>query len=291
MNNIIKPVVIVPLLLILLGLSMSMFKIDQRQHAIMFEWGKVVKTDFTPGVHFKMPFMNKVIKFEKRILTLDAKPERFFTAEKKFVIVDYFVKWRITDVSKYYQAVTGREARALQRMARIINDSLKSEVANRKLHDVIAGERSEIMSVMQKRANEDAALFGVEIVDLRIKRVDLPADNSNSIYKNMRAERLKEANDYRSNGAEAAERIRADADRQRTVIMANAYRDSEKLRGEGDAKASDMYANAYNRNPDFFSLYRSLSAYKRSFAEGDVMVLEPDSEFFKYFNQFTKSRK
>ncbi|MDH5184900.1 MAG: protease modulator HflC [Gammaproteobacteria bacterium] len=291
MNSIMKPVLIVPLLLILLGLSMSMFKIDQRQHAIMFEWGKVVKTDFTPGIHFKMPFMNKVIKFEKRILTLDAKPERFFTAEKKFVIVDYFVKWRITDVSKYYQAVTGREARALQRMARIINDSLKSEVANRKLHDVIAGERAEIMNVMQKRANEDAALFGVEIVDLRIKRVDLPEDNSNSIYKNMRAERLKEANDYRSNGAEAAERIRADADRQRTVIMANAYRDSEKLRGEGDAKASDMYANAYNRNPDFFSLYRSLSAYKRSFAEGDVMVLEPDSEFFKYFNQFTKSRK
>ena len=290
MNNIMKPVLIVPLLLILLGLSMSMFKIDQRQHAIMFEWGKVVKTDFTPGIHFKMPFMNKVIKFEKRILTLDAKPERFFTAEKKFVIVDYFVKWRITDVSKYYQAVTGREARALQRMARIINDSLKSEVANRKLHDVIAGERAEIMSVMQKRANEDAALFGVEIVDLRIKRVDLPADNSNSIYKNMRAERLKEANDYRSNGAEAAERIRADADRQRTIIMADAYRDSEKLRGEGDAKASDMYAKAYNRNPQFFSLYRSLSAYKKSFSEGDVMVLEPDSEFFKYFNQFRKSR-
>ena len=291
MNSIMRPVVIAPLLLILLVLSMSMFKIDQRQHAIMFEWGKVVKTDFTPGIHFKVPMMNKVIKFEKRILTMDAKPERFFTAEKKFVIVDYYVKWRITDVSKYYQAVTGNESRALQRMARIINDSLKSEVANRQLHDVIAGERAEIMSVMQKRANEDASLFGVEIIDLRIKRVDLPEDNSNAIYKNMRAERLKEANDYRSKGAEAAERIRADADRQRTVIMANAYRDSEKLRGEGDAKASDIYAQAYNRNPDFFSLYRSLSAYKKSFSEGDVMVLEPDSEFFKYFNQFLTSRK
>lgn len=291
MNSILKPIIIVPIVLALLVLSMSMFKIDQRQHAIMFEWGKVVKTEFAPGIHFKVPFMNKLIKFEKRILTLDAKPERFFTAEKKFVIVDYFVKWRIVDVSKYYQAVTGREERARQRMARIINDNLKTEVANRKLQEVISGERAEIMDIMQKKANADAKLLGVEIVDLRIKRVDLPEEVSHSVYDRMRAERLKEANDYRSKGAEASERIRADADRQRTVTMAEAYRDSEKLRGEGDAKASEMYAKAYNRNPEFFSLYRSLSAYKKSFTEGDVMVLEPDSEFFKYFNQFLKSRK
>lgn len=291
MNSILKPVIIVPVVLILLVLSMSMFKIDQRQHAIMFEWGKVVKTEFAPGIHFKVPFMNKLIKFEKRILTLDAKPERFFTAEKKFVIVDYFIKWRIIDVSKYYQAVNGREERARQRMARIINDNLKTEVANRKLQEVISGERAEIMNIMQKKANADAKLLGVEIIDLRIKRVDLPEEVSHSVYDRMRAERLKEANDYRSKGAEASERIRADADRQRTVTMAEAYRDSEKLRGEGDAKASEMYAKAYNRNPEFFSLYRSLSAYKKSFSEGDVMVLEPDSEFFKYFNQFLKSRK
>ncbi|MDH5361653.1 MAG: protease modulator HflC [Gammaproteobacteria bacterium] len=291
MNSILKPVIIVPIVLVLLVLSMSMFKIDQRQHAIMFEWGKVVKTEFAPGIHFKVPFMNKLIKFEKRILTLDAKPERFFTAEKKFVIVDYFIKWRIVDVSKYYQAVNGREERARQRMARIINDNLKTEVANRKLQEVISGERAEIMNIMQKKANADAKLLGVEIIDLRIKRVDLPEEVSHSVYDRMRAERLKEANDYRSKGAEASERIRADADRQRTVTMAEAYRDSEKLRGEGDAKASEMYAKAYNRNPEFFSLYRSLSAYKKSFSEGDVMVLEPDSEFFKYFNQFLKSRK
>ena len=289
--NLIKPIVIVPVLLVLVIFSMSVFKVDQRQHAIMFEWGKVVRTEFAPGLHFKVPFMNKVLKFDSRILSLDAKPERFLTVEKKFVLVDYFVKWRITDVNKYYTAVNGREERARQRMARIINDNLKTEVARRNISDVISGERSQIMNIMQKKANEDAAVFGVEIVDVRIKRVDLPEEVSNSVYARMRAERLKEANDYRSKGAEASERIRADSDRQRTIILAEAYRKSQRIRGEGDARASEVYAKAYNRNPEFFSLYRSLSAYRKSFEQGDVMVIEPDSEFFKYFNQFLKGRQ
>ncbi|MBD3670579.1 MAG: protease modulator HflC [Gammaproteobacteria bacterium] len=285
-----KPVVIIPVLLVLVILSMSLFKVDQRQHAIMFEWGKVVRTEFEPGLHFKVPLMNKVLKFDSRILSLDAKPERFLTIEKKFVLVDYFVQWRIVDVSKYYTAVTGREARARERMQRIINDNLKTEVARRNIQAVISGERSVIMDIMRKEANEEASVFGVEIVDVRMKRVDLPEDVSDSVYNRMRAERLKEANDYRSKGAEAAERIRADADRQRTIIIAEAYRDAERIRGEGDARAAEIYASAYNKNPEFFSLYRSLSAYERSFEKGDVMVLEPDSDFFKYFNQFLKSR-
>jgi membrane protease subunit HflC len=287
--NFMKPVFIIPVLLILIVLSMSVFKVDQRQHAIMFEWGKVVRTDFKPGLHFKVPFMNKVLKFDSRILSLDAKPERFLTVEKKFVLVDYFVKWRITNVNKFYTAVNGRIERARQRMARIINDNLKTEVAKRNITDVISGERSEIMDIMQRKANKDAAVFGVEILDVRIKRVDLPEEVSNSVYARMRAERKKEANDYRSKGAEAAERIRADADRQRTIILADAYRKSQQIRGEGDGRASGIYAKAYNRNPEFFSLYRSLSAYRKSFEKGDVMVIEPDSEFFKYFKQYKNS--
>lgn len=289
--NLIKPIIVIPVLLILILLSMSVFTVDQRQHAVMFEWGKIVRTDFKPGLHFKVPFMNKVMKFDSRILSLDAKPERFLTVEKKFVLVDYFVKWRITDVNKFYTAVRGNEDRARQRMARIINDNLKTEVAKRNIQDVISGERSQIMDIMRRKANADAAVFGVQIVDVRIKRVDLPEEVSNSVYQRMRAERKKEANDYRSKGAEAAEKIKADSDRQRTIILADAYRKSQKIRGEGDAKASEIYANAYNRNPEFFSLYRSLSAYRKSFEKGNVMVIEPDSAFFKYFKQYKSDRK
>jgi membrane protease subunit HflC len=264
--------------------SMSFFVVDQRELAIKFRLGEFDRADYTPGIYFKIPFINNVRKFDGRILTLDAQPERYLTFEKKNVIVDSFIKWRIADVSNYYKTMGGDERRAEQRLAQVIKNGLRDEFGKRTIQEAISGERAEIMKVITAQIEEQAKQFGIEVVDVRIKRIELPPEVSGSVYQRMEAERSRVAKELRSQGAEAAERIRADADRQRTVILAEAYRDAERLRGEGDAKASDIYAKAYSKDPKFYEFYRSLSAYKNVFSnQGDVLVLDPNSEFFKYF--------
>ena len=263
----------------------SVFTVDERQKAILFKFGEILDTDFEPGLHFKMPLINNVRKFDKRILTIDQQPERFLTAEKKDLIVDSFVKWRIADVEQYFKTTQGDENRAGQLLYQNINNGLRDEFGKRTVQEVIAGDRTEIMSIMTAEATEKAKTLGIEVIDVRIKKIDLPARVSDSVYRRMRAERERVARDFRSKGAEAAERIRADADRQRSVILAEAYRDSEVVRGEGDAKATDIYAGAFSKNEDFFRFNRSINAYKNNFSTAnDIILLQPDSEFFRYFN-------
>jgi modulator of FtsH protease HflC len=269
---------------LLLILSMSMFVVDQRQNSIVFRLGEVVAIQKEPGLYFKLPLLDNVRFFDVRILTIDsAEPERFLTSEKKNVLVDLFVKWRITDVRNFYTSVGGDELRAQTRLLQTINDGLRAEFGNRTVHDVVSGERDKIMDLMRKRANEDASKIGVEVLDVRLKRVDLPQEVSGSVYGRMEAERKRVANELRSTGAAESERIRADADRQREVLLAEAYREAQRIKGEGDAKATANYAKAYEINPEFYTFYRSLEAYRASFKnKNDVLVLEPNSEFFKY---------
>jgi membrane protease subunit HflC len=268
--------------------SMSFFVVDQRELAIKFRLGEFERADYKPGIYFKMPFINNVRKFDSRILTLDAQPERYLTFEKKNVIVDSFIKWRIADVANYYKTMGGDQLRAGQRLSQIIKNGLRDEFGKRTIQEAISGERAEIMDVITQQIEEQAKQFGIEVVDVRIKRIELPPEVSGSVYQRMEAERSRVAKELRSQGAEAAERIRADADRQRTVILAEAYRDAERLRGEGDAKAADIYAKAFSKDPKFYGFYRSLNAYKNVFSnQGDVLVLDPNSEFFKYFKDAT----
>jgi len=263
----------------------SVFTVDERQKAILFKFGEILAADYEPGLHFKMPVINNVKKFDKRILTIDQQPERFLTAEKKDLIVDSFVKWRIADVVQYYKTTQGDENRAGQLLYQNINNGLRDEFGKRTVQEVIAGDRTEIMKIMTAEATDKAKTLGIEVIDVRIKKIDLPARVSDSVYRRMRAERERVARDFRSKGAEAAERIRADADRQRSVILAEAYRDSEVVRGEGDAKATDIYAEAFSKDEDFFRFNRSINAYKSNFSTADdIILLEPDSEFFRYFN-------
>lgn len=274
----------------LISFMSSAFVVDVREHAIQLRTGKIISSEFEPGIHFKIPFIDEVRKFDKRILTFDANPEEFTTVNKKYLEVDYFVKYRIVDPLKFYTSVAGSIDGANQRMSRIMNDGLRSEFGKRTIQEVVSGERNEIMDIMQKKANDDTALFGVEIIDVRIKRIDLTKAVRDSVYDRMRAERARIAKEYRSEGEEEAEKIRAGADRERTVILADAYKQAQTIRGEGDASASKIYARAYNRNPEFYSFYRSLNAYRQTFSSGnDVLVLQPDSEFFRYFMQ-QKSR-
>ena len=264
--------------------SFSIFTVNERERAILFRLGEIVKTDFEPGLHWKTPFVNNVRKFDSRIQTLDAEPERYLTGEKKNLIVDSFVKWRIQDVANYFTATGGDAVRANLRLSQIVKDGLRGEFAKRTINEAVSGERLQIMTLITKQANAEAEAFGIEIVDVRIKRIDFPSEISDSVYRRMRAERERVAKDLRSRGAESAEKIRAEADRQRTVIIADAFRDAEVLRGEGDAVATEIYAVAYGKDIEFYSLYRSLNAYKRVFAsKNDILVIEPDSEFFKYF--------
>lgn len=266
--------------------ALSVFTVDERQKAILFRFGEIVRTDFEPGLHFKTPFVNQVRRFDRRILTLDTQPERFLTVEKKNVIVDFFVKWKIEDVADFYRSTGGREATARERMVAIIKDGLRAEFAQRTLQEVVTADRAEIMDVMTAEADESASGFGIDIVDVRVKRIDLPEQVSESVFQRMRSERQRVAKQLRAEGAEAAERLRAEADRKRTVILAEAFREAEKIRGKGDARAAEIYANAYGRNADFFSFYRSMQAYRDAVgAQGDIMLLEPESEFFRYFNQ------
>jgi membrane protease subunit HflC len=271
-------------LVVLLLLSMSLFVVDQRQNVIVLRFGEIVRVIKEPGLAFKMPLIDNVRYFDTRVLTIDTpEPERFLTSEKKNVLVDLFIKWRIAEVEKYYISVSGDESRAQTRLLQTINDGLRAEFGNRTVHDVVSGERDKIMELMRQKANEDAEKIGVQVLDVRLKRVDLPNEVSESVYGRMKAERTRVANELRSTGAAESEKIRADADKQREVIIAQAYRDAQRMKGEGDAKASSIYARAYEQNPEFYAFYRSLEAYRQSFKnKSDVLVLEPSSEFFKY---------
>lgn len=270
---------------LILGM-MSIFTVSETELAIKFRLGEIIKSDFKPGLHFKTPFINNVRKFDKRILTLDAKPERFLTAEKKNVIVDSFVKWRIGDVNTFYTAVAGDVDQANIRLDQIIKDAFRSEFSKRKIKQLVSTDRSKIRQALIENTSKVAADLGIRIVDVQVKRIDLPSEVSHSVYRRMEAERERVAREFRSQGAEAAERIRADADKQREIIMADAYNKAEVLRGEGDAKAAETYARAFNRDVEFFTFYRSLNAYKKTFdSSRDMIVLEPDSDFFQYFKK------
>ncbi len=266
--------------------TFCLFTVNEGQTAIRFRLGEIVEFNYKSGLHFKWPFINNIRKFDIRVQTSDAEPpERFLTAEKKNVLVDYFIKWRVADVRRFYTSVGGETTRANLRLDQIIKDSLRSEFGKRTLQEVVSGDRAQIMEILSATASREAEQLGIEILDVRIKRIDLPAEVSNSVFRRMRAERERVARDFRSRGAEAAERIRADADRQGTVIMAEAYRDAERSRGEGDARSTEIYAQAYSKNPDFYRFYRSLNAYRNSFStKEDLLLLQPDSEFFKYFD-------
>jgi len=273
------------LLLLALG-GFSVFTVAEWEKAIMFRLGEIREADFRPGLHFKIPFINNVRKFDARLLTQDVEPERFLTVEKKNVIVDSFVMWRIADVKRYYKAVAGDERNARLRIEQVIKDGMRGEFSKRTINEVVSGERDVIMEELTEAANRQAQQIGIEIADVRIKRIDLPAEVSNSVYRRMQAERSRVAKEFRSRGFEEAEKIRANADRQRQVLIAEAYREAEQIRGEGDARAAEIYANAYGKDHEFYSFTRSLKAYQEAFRGGsDVLLLEPDSEFFDYFDR------
>lgn len=269
---------------VLIVLAMSIFSVDQRQYAVVFQLGEVKRVITEPGLNFKIPMIQNVRFFDNRILTLDNnEPERFITSEKKNVLVDSFIKWRIVDPKLYYISVGGDEARAKTRLNQTVNAGLREEFGKRTVHDVISGEREQIMEDMRVKADADSRKIGVQIVDVRLKRVELPNEVSDAVYRRMEAERKRVANELRSEGSAEAEKIRADADRQREVIIADAYRDAQKIKGEGDAQATAIYGQAFNQNPDFYAFYRSLEAYRGSFrSKNDVLVVEPNSDFFKY---------
>jgi len=276
--------VVLSVVTVLVIVAMSIFTVDQRQYALVFQLGEVKRVITEPGLNFKIPMIQNVRFFDNRILTLDNnEPERFITSEKKNVLVDSYVKWRIVDPKLYYISVGGDEARAKTRLNQTVNAGLREEFGKRTVHDVISGERDRIMEDMRVKADTDARKIGVEIVDVRLKRVELPNEVSEAVYRRMEAERKRVANELRSEGSAEAEKIRADADRQREVIIANAYRDAQKIKGEGDAQATAIYGQAFNQNPEFYSFYRSLEAYRASFKnKSDLLVVEPGSEFFKY---------
>lgn len=277
--------------LILLGVlaSMTLFKVDKRDFAIIFQLGEIKEVISEPGLKVKLPLIQNVRFFDKRILTIDStEPERFITAEKQNVLVDHFVKWRIIDPRLYYESVAGDEVRARTRLLQTVNSGLREEFGRRTVPEVISGERDRIMENMRIRADTDARQIGVQILDVRLKRVDLPSEVSESVYRRMEAERLRVANELRSEGAAIAEQIRADADRQREVIIAEANREAQILKGQGDATAISTYAAAFEQNPEFFSFYRSLEAYRSSFSgKNDVMVVDPSSDFFKFLKSPT----
>ena len=274
-------------------LSMSVFVVDQRQTAIVFQLSEVIRLENTPGLKFKLPLIQNVRYFDSRLQTLDTpEPEKVITAEKKNMLVDSFVKWRIVDVKQYYVSVGGDEARARTRLMQTVNSSMREEFGKRTIHEVVSGKRDELMRVIQEKTDEDARKFGVEVVDVRLKRVDFPIEISESVYRRMDAERKRVANELRASGAAEGEKIKADADKQREIILAEAYRTAQKTKGEGDAKASALYAAAFGRNPEFYSFYRSLEAYRQSFKnKSDVMVLDPSSAFFKYLKSSGKGGK
>lgn len=279
-----KNIVIIVIAVIVFVFATATYTVDQRETAIKFRFKEIVETNIEPGLHFKIPFVNTVEKFSKLILTLDAQPDRFLTGEKKYVQVDFFVKWRIADADTFYRATRGDLNSAQNRLESIMKDGLRNEFSTRTVKEAITGERGEIMTELRDKASESAKSLGIEIVDTRVSQIDFPESVSESVYERMRSERQRVAQDFRSRGKAEGEKLRAIADRQAVIIEANAYRDAEKIRGNGDAKSAEIYAKAYQENPEFYAFYRSLGAYKKSLGNGgDIMVIEPDTEFFKYF--------
>jgi membrane protease subunit HflC len=265
----------------------SMYVIKETERAVLLKFGEVVNPNIQPGLHFKWPLINNVRKFDGRVLTVDSQPERFFTQEKKALIVDSYAKFRVADTSKFYTATNGEEARAMGLLSQRINDGLRNQVAVRTIQEVVSGERDQLMENITEQLNKVALQeLGVEVVDVRVKQIDLPPDVSDSVYRRMNAEREKEAREHRSQGQELAEGIRAAADREVTVIEANAYREAQQIRGSGDASATAIYANAFGQDPEFYSFTRSLKAYQEAFNDdSDILLLKPDSEFFRYLKK------
>ena len=281
--------IIIPVVLLAVVAYFSLFRVQEYEQAIVFQFKEIQRSDYKPGLHFMIPVVNTVQKFETRLLNLDQEPQRFLTVEKKDVIVDYYAKWIIADVRKFYVATRGGDVHyATGLLGQRINRALRDEFGKRTVQEVVAGERGEILDVVQTATAQIYDELGISVVDVRTKRIDLPEEVSNSVYARMRAERTRVAKDFRARGEEAAERIMADADREREVILANAYKDAETVRGEGDARATEIYAGAFGKDQEFYTLYRSLNAYRSSFnSSNDILLLEPDSDFFKYFNNST----
>lgn len=271
-------------LVLLIG-WLSVFIVDERELAIRFRLGEIMQSDYEPGLHFITPIINNVRKFDRRILTLDTKPERFLTGEKKNVLVDFFVKWRIEDPETFYTAFAGDERQAALRLLQIIKNALQLEFDKRTIKQVVSGERAQMMEDLTINGNKQVEQFGIRIIDVRIKQIELPDDVRSAVYDRMRAERERVAREHRAEGEETAKGIRAVADRERVVLLAEARRDAETTRGEGDAQATEIYAGAYGQDAEFYAFYRSMNAYRNTFNnKEDVLVLEPDSEFFRYFN-------
>lgn len=281
-----KPMIPIAAIVLLFLAMDSVYQVQESQVALRFQIGRIVESDIEPGIHFKLPLMQNVLKFDRRILSLDGQPERYLTSEKKDVNVDFFLKWRIADVRRYYQATGGIELNAQQRLSPIVKEAIRNEFNQRTLQEVVGGERTNLAERFVEVANRGAVELGVEVVDVRIKRIDLPEDGQviGSVFERMRAERLRVANALRAEGQEQSETIRSNADRQRVVIVAEAERDAQRLRGEGDANAADTYAQAFQGSAEFYSFYRSLEAYRNGFADGQgVLVLDKDAEFLRYF--------
>lgn len=273
-------------LVVIVLISTSAYVVDQREKAIVVRIGHVIRYDDKPGLHFKVPFVDTVRFFDSRILTLDFNPETVLTVEKKYVLVDYFVKWRILDPLKYYLTASGLEANARSRLRPIVESGLKDEFGTRTLQDAISTDRSKIMEDLRSKADKTARDLGIEVVDVRIQRVDLPDKVSHAVYQRMEAERARIAKQYRAEGAEANEKIRAEAERKRDTLTAEAYGQAQRIRGEGDARATAIYAKAYGEAPEFYAFYRSLNAYKESFKnKNDILIVDPNADFFKYFKK------
>ncbi|UCG74204.1 MAG: protease modulator HflC [Chromatiales bacterium] len=285
-----RPILVLILLALFVG-SAALYTVDEREHALKLRFGEIVDADIPPGLHFKLPVVNTVNFYPRRLLTIINPQEQFLTFEKKNLVVDFFVKWRIVDVSKYYRATGGEEIIAAQRLLEIVKDGIRGEFAKRTVPEVVSAERRNLMDNMLNNARSEAERFGIDVVDVRVKRIEFPEEVSDSVFNRMRQERKRFASKLRAEGVETAEEIRADADRQATVIVAEAYRDAEKIRGEGDALAANVYAQAFEQDPEFFSFYRSIQAYKTSVGSGnDMLVLDADSDFLRYLNNKSPSR-
>jgi membrane protease subunit HflC len=284
--------VLIGAVVLALIVAMSVYTIDQRKAAIKFQLGEVIALQTEPGLYFLVPLLQNVRLFDTRIQTLEARdPERFLTSENRNVLVDSFVKWRVVDVRQYYVSVRGDPLTAEARISQTVNDALRAEFAKRTVHDVVSGERDQIMSTVAQKVDQDVRRIGVEVVDVRLKRVDFVPEISSNVYDRMNSERKRVANELRATGQAEGEKIKADADRQRQVIVAEAYREAQKTKGEGDAQAARIYAEAFNRNPEFFSFYRSMEAYRQSLrSKSDVLVVDPSSDFFKYLKSPGRDR-
>ena len=277
-------IIVIAVVIVALFLSMSIYTVDQRKAAVKFRLGEVVAVQTQPGLYFLTPLLENVRLYDTRIQTLESRePERFLTSENRNVLVDSYVKWRVVDVKQYYVSVHGDPLQAESRLAQTVNDALRAEFAKRTVHDVVSGERDKIMSVVAEKVDQDVRRIGVSVVDVRLKRVDFVPEISSDVYRRMESERKRAANELRATGQAEGEKIKADADRQRQVIVAEAYAAAQKTKGEGDATASRIYADAFQKNPEFFSFYRSMEAYRNSLrSKGDVMIVDPSSDFFKY---------